>query len=163
MCHHAVDRRQGGLVEIHLWNFCTNSLLSYIAHSSRNLRGLKVSMCNLITSKGLAEAVVKLPLLEELEVSDCSYIGYCSSLGDTPKVVRQSCPNLKTLKENWVGYSHSRDKSDDVALAIAETMPGLRHLQLFGNKLTEAGLNAILDSCPNLEHLDLRNCYNLQP
>ncbi|CAF2316256.1 unnamed protein product [Brassica napus] len=32
MCHHAVDRRQGGLVEIHLWNFCTNSLLSYIAH-----------------------------------------------------------------------------------------------------------------------------------
>ncbi|CAF2316239.1 unnamed protein product [Brassica napus] len=55
---------------------------------------------------------------------------------------------------------HSRDKSDDVALAIAETMPGLRHLQLFGNKLTEAGLNAILDSCPNLEHLDLRNCYN---
>ncbi|RID40484.1 hypothetical protein BRARA_J00524, partial [Brassica rapa] len=126
MCHHAVDRRQGGLVEIHLWNFCTNSLLSYIAHS-----------------KGLAEAVVKLPLLEELEVSDCSYIGYCSSLGDTPKVVGQSY------------------KSDDVALAIAETMPGLRHLQLFGNKLTEAGLNAILDSCPNLEHLDLRNCYNL--
>uniref|UniRef100_A0A0D3C8B0 F-box domain-containing protein n=1 Tax=Brassica oleracea var. oleracea TaxID=109376 RepID=A0A0D3C8B0_BRAOL len=140
ICCHAVDRSQGRL---------------------GNLIGIKVSMCNLITSKGLAEAVVKLPLLEELEVSDCSFIGYCSSLGDTLKVVGQSCPNLTTLKENCVGYSHSRDKSDYVALAIAETMPGLRHLQLFGNKLTEAGLNAILDSCPNLEHLDLRNCFNV--
>ncbi|WZZ56764.1 hypothetical protein YC2023_056871 [Brassica napus] len=132
MCRHAVDRSQGGLVEIHPWNFCTNSLLSYIAHSSGNLRGIKVSVCNLITSKQ-----------------------------GTSRSSRQSCPNLTTLKENCVGYSHSRDKSDDVALAIAETMPGLHHLQHFGNKLTEAGLNAILDSCPNLEHLDLRNCFNV--
>ncbi|CAF1924100.1 BnaC05g05260D [Brassica napus] len=161
MCRHAVDRSQGGLVEIHPWNFCTNSLLSYIAHRFSLALPLYVFSCVLLLGKGLAEAVVKLPLLEELEVSDCSYIGYCSSLGDTLKVVGQSCPNLTTLKENCVGYSHSRDKSDDVALAIAETMPGLHHLQHFGNKLTEAGLNAILDSCPNLEHLDLRNCFNV--
>lgn len=33
---------------------------------------------------------------------------------------------------------------DDEALAIAETMPGL--LQLYGNGLTNKGLNAILDA-----------------
>ncbi|CAN8237919.1 unnamed protein product [Cochlearia groenlandica] len=38
-------------------------------------------------------------------------------------------------------------------------MPRLRYLQLFGNKLTNVGLEAILDNCVNLEHLDLRHCW----
>uniref|UniRef100_M4DGG2 F-box domain-containing protein n=1 Tax=Brassica campestris TaxID=3711 RepID=M4DGG2_BRACM len=38
ICRHAVDRSQGGLVAIHLWNFCTNSLLSYIAHRIKVVR-----------------------------------------------------------------------------------------------------------------------------
>lgn len=40
-------------------------------------------------------------------------------------------------------------------------MPELRHLQLFGNKLTNDGLQTILDGCPHLESLDLRQCYNV--
>ncbi|KAG2331370.1 hypothetical protein Bca52824_002550 [Brassica carinata] len=40
-------------------------------------------------------------------------------------------------------------------------MHGLRHLQLFGNKLSNTSLKAILDNCPNLEHLDLRQCFNV--
>ena len=31
MCRHAVDRTQGGLVEIDIWHFGTDSLLSFIA------------------------------------------------------------------------------------------------------------------------------------
>ncbi|XP_019090167.1 PREDICTED: F-box protein SKIP19-like [Camelina sativa] len=31
MCHHAIDRSQGGLVEIDLWYFGTDDLLNYIA------------------------------------------------------------------------------------------------------------------------------------
>lgn len=123
--------------------------------SSSNLRSLKVAQCYEITSEGLIEAVSKLPLLEELEVS------YCSLSEESLKVIGQSCPNLKTLKKNCVGYRRPRDECDDVALAIAETMPGLRHLQLFGDRLTDVGLNAILDGCPNLEHLDLRQCFNV--
>ncbi|KAL1214646.1 putative F-box protein [Cardamine amara subsp. amara] len=40
-------------------------------------------------------------------------------------------------------------------------MPELRHLQHFGNILTNVGLNAILDGCPHLVHLDLRKCFNI--
>ncbi|RHN68136.1 putative leucine-rich repeat domain, L domain-containing protein [Medicago truncatula] len=40
-------------------------------------------------------------------------------------------------------------------------MPELRHLELWGNKLTNDGLIAILDGCPYLESLDVRMCYNL--
>ncbi|KAG2260656.1 hypothetical protein Bca4012_008659 [Brassica carinata] len=155
LCRHAVDLSRGELVEINLCHFATDSLLSYIADSSSNLRSLKVAMCYEITSEGLTEAVSKLPLLEDLEVS------YCSVSGESLKAIGKSCPNLKTLKKNCVGYKRPRDECDDVALATAETMPGLRHLQLFGDRLTDAGLNAILDGCPNLEHLDLRQCFNL--
>lgn len=50
---------------------------------------------------------------------------------------------------------------DAEALAIAGTMHGLQHLQLFGNKLTDDGLRSILGSCPDLGTLDLRHCFIL--
>lgn len=155
LCRHAVDLSRGELVEINLCHFATDSLLNYIADSSSNLRSLKVAMCYEITSEGLMEEVSKLHFLEVLEVS------YCSVSGESLKVLGKSCPNLKTLKKNCVGYKRPRDECDDVALAIAETMPGLCHLQLFGDRLTDVGLNAILDGCPNLVHLDLRQCFNV--
>lgn len=117
-------------------------------------------MCPEVTDEGLVEAVVKLPLLEDLEVSYLPCYVYRSLSGDSVKVVGRSCPNLKTFTTNCVDM-YPGEKSDDVALAIAETMPGLRHLQLCGNRLTGAGLNAILDNCTNLEHLDLRKCSNV--
>ncbi|CDY48574.1 BnaA09g01700D [Brassica napus] len=155
MCRHAVDRSQGGLAEIDIWHFGTDSLLNYIADRSSNLRSLRLAMCSSITDVGLTEALVKLPLLEDLEVS------YCSLSAESLKVVGQSCPNLKTLKLNREGFNRFPYESDDDALAIAETMPRLGHLQLFGNKLTEGGLNAILDNCLDLEHLDVRRCLNV--
>ncbi|CAK9321242.1 unnamed protein product [Citrullus colocynthis] len=50
---------------------------------------------------------------------------------------------------------------DVYAIAIAESMPNLRHLQVLGNDQTEIGLQAILDSCLDLESLDLRRCFKL--
>ncbi|KAF2576044.1 hypothetical protein F2Q70_00000178 [Brassica cretica] len=125
---------------------------------SSNLRSLKLVKCSPLTCEGLTEAIVKLPLLEELQVS------YCSLSVESLKVVGQSLPNLKTLKLNRIyrRFPCRPYVSDDDALAIAETMPRLSHLQLFANKLTNAGLNAILDHCPNLEHLDLRLCHSVR-
>ncbi|KAG2260658.1 hypothetical protein Bca52824_079952 [Brassica carinata] len=158
LCRHVVGRSRGGLVEIDISHFGSDPLLRYIAdESSSHLRSLRISFCYQVTDKGFIAAIARLPLLEELEVS------YCSLSEECLRVVGQSCPNLKTLKKNCVGYRrHPRKDSDDVALAIAETMPGLCHLQLFGDRLTDVGLNAILDRCPNLEHLDLRQCFNVE-
>ncbi|CAH8273262.1 unnamed protein product [Arabidopsis lyrata] len=157
MCRHAVDRSQGGLVEIDIWYFGTDELLNYIADRSSNLRTLRLIMCYPIADEGFIEAVVKLPLIEYLELS------HCSLSGESLKVVGQSCPNLKTLKLNSEPDPKFNDDefNNEEALAIAESMPELRHLQLFGNILTNVGLNAILDGCPHLEHLDLRKCSNV--
>ncbi|XP_010440581.1 PREDICTED: putative F-box/LRR-repeat protein 23 [Camelina sativa] len=157
MCRHAVDLSQCGLVDIDIWDFGTDDLLYYIAERSINLRSLRFT-CNNITDEGVMKAVVKLPLLEELDV-----ISYCSFSGNSFRVVGQSCPNLKTLKLNhnpelefFVCYEHN-----SITTEIAECMPKLRHLQLIGNGLNNTGLNAILDGCPHLEHLDLRACSNI--
>ncbi|KFK30945.1 hypothetical protein AALP_AA6G048000 [Arabis alpina] len=157
MCRHAVDRSHGGLVEIDLRYFGTDELLEYIADRSSNLRTLRLIMCYPLADEGFVEAVVKLPLLEYLEVS------HCSLSGESLKVAGQSCPNLKTLKLNSEPDPKFNDDecNDEDALAIAESMPELRHLQLFGNFLTNTGLNAILEGCPHLEHLDLRRCFNV--
>ncbi|CAH8361078.1 unnamed protein product [Eruca vesicaria subsp. sativa] len=171
MCRHVVDRSHGGLLEVDISNFATHSLLEYIADRlnsplgitsyylqscrSSSLRSLR--NCHLSMDNRLAEAIAKLPLLEELDIT------FGTSLsGKSLKVVGQSCPNLKTLKLNRDLSMCPRDLRDDDALAIAETMPGLRFLQLLGSSLSDFGLNAILDCCPDLEHLNLRWCHNIK-
>ncbi|XP_010431272.1 PREDICTED: putative F-box/LRR-repeat protein 21 [Camelina sativa] len=165
LCRHAVDLSQGGLLEINLDFFSSDSLLAYIADRSRNLRSLGIQMFfTAMTNGGLVNAIARLPLLETLEVSHT-----CLRLD--LKAIGHACPQLKTLKLNSsgsvydgldeLGYTFLLKYDDDYALAIAESMPELRHLQLLGDRLTDTGLNAILDGCPHLEHLDLRKCYNI--
>ena len=93
-----------------------------------------------------------------------------SSLSEEPlKALGRYCPLLKSLKRNqfWdgqprIGIEGDEKFDDDYgALAIAKNMPKLRHLWLIGNRVTNDGLQAILDGCPHLESLDLRKCFNV--
>jgi hypothetical protein len=64
----------------------------------------------------------------------------------------------------YLGFDFDFDitdpNNDRDALAIA-SMPELRTLQLFRDKLTNAGLASIIDNCPHLESLDLTGCRNI--
>ncbi|KAM5587553.1 F-box protein SKIP19-like [Rosa sericea] len=154
MCRYAVDRSDGKLVSINLDSFATDELLKYITDSSSGIRCLRLVRCD-ITSEGLSAVSSRLTLLEELEIS------HCSVSHETLEVVGASCPLLKSLKLNSRWYSFAHEECNKHALAIAGTMHNLHHLQIFANKLTNDGLQAILDGCPPLESLDLRQCYNL--
>ncbi|KAM5566031.1 hypothetical protein ABKV19_019829 [Rosa sericea] len=182
MCCHAVDRSRGELVDINIEHFGTDELLHYITDRSRGIRRLRLLNCNGVSGEGLAEVALKLPLLEELDITLCANISH-----EAIRVVGQSCPLLKSFKLNkeWCRFSghepyayHFSDWYSDYcseqqnapfpfkeyngdAFAIAETMRGLHHLQLFGNKLRDDGLRNILDSCPHLCSLDLRHCFTL--
>ncbi|XP_077243626.1 F-box protein SKIP19-like isoform X2 [Tasmannia lanceolata] len=114
---------------------------------------LRLVSCYHITDEGLIEAAKKFPLLEELEIS------YCSFSEGALEAVGQLCPQLKCLKLNCRGCKGI--ECDEEALAIAKGMPKLCHLQLFGNHLTNDGLQAILDGCRYLVSLDLRQCFNV--
>jgi hypothetical protein len=121
--------------------------------SSSQLKRLRLVRCYGISDKGLSGVAAKLPLLEELDIS------YSFLSKEALEVVGRCCPHLKSLKFNKRGHKYR--VCDEEALAIAENFPELRHLQLFGNKLTNDGLQAILDGCPHLESLDLHQCLNV--
>ena len=128
------------------------------------LKSLQLSLCDKVSNEGLAEAINGFPQLEELDITFCSVYGnVCESVG-------KACPQLKCfrLNERWnvvergfAAYDEGMD-DDTEALGIANNMPRLQDLQLIGNNLTNDGLMAILDRCPRLQSLDIRQCFNLR-
>ena len=155
MCRHAVDRSRGQLIDINIEYFGTDDLLLYISQRSSQLRRLQLVFSYEITGDGLIQAVQNFPLLEEL------HLYYTSIDAKAIEAIGRACPQLKSFKLNNRWYRQQYVVCDMEALAIAQNMPELRHLQLFGNKMTNEGLQAILDGCPHLESLDLRQCFNI--
>ncbi|XP_058099061.1 putative F-box/LRR-repeat protein 23 isoform X2 [Magnolia sinica] len=155
MARNAVDRSEGQLVEFSVEYFGTDKLLQYVIERVSILRCLRLIRCYSISNEGIIEVAKKIPHLEELDIS------YCSFPKEVLENVGQLCPRLKSLRLNCQGYKRPHIECDEEALAIAANMPELRHLQLMGNKLTDYGLRAILDGCPHLESLDLRQCYSV--
>ncbi|KAG5589532.1 hypothetical protein H5410_040046 [Solanum commersonii] len=86
------------------------------------------------------------PQLKHLELI-CSYNVFGDEL---------SASSFK-LKNQIYGY----EKYDGEAIATVENMPELHHLQLLGNKMTNEGLEVILNGCRHLESLDLRRSFNV--
>ncbi|KAK4488140.1 hypothetical protein RD792_003882 [Penstemon davidsonii] len=179
MCRHAVDRGQGQLIDINIEYFGTDELLHYISESMRYGFGA-LDFLNFVISfrephsdlifvafplsysQGLSEAVKKFPQLEELHL----FLMSSSNLSGSIESIGRSCPMLKSFTFNERAYKYPlvevyEAKDDEYALAIAKTMPNLRHLRLFGDQMTNEGLQAILDNCPHLESLDIRKCFNI--
>ncbi|KAK4796663.1 hypothetical protein SAY86_028989 [Trapa natans] len=155
MCRQAVDLSCGGLIDINIEYFGTDELLQYITASCTGIKRLRLVSCYDVSDEGLCETAAKLPMLEDLELSHCKFSE------KTLEVVGHHCPCLISLKLNTQGFHYPRIEEDEEVLSIAKTMPELRRLQLFGNKLTNFGLEAILNGCPHLEFLDLRQCFNV--
>lgn len=163
MARAAVDRSAGTMEAFCAETFVNDDLLRYISQRAPSLKSLHLCLCHYVTNQGFAEAVNCFPQLEELDITFCSLYGIvCETAG-------RACPQLKCfrLNERWSilqsEFAPYEGMDDDTeALGIASTMPGLQELQLIGNNLTNDGLVAILDRCPRLESLDIRQCYNIQ-
>ncbi|WOG96154.1 hypothetical protein DCAR_0415485 [Daucus carota subsp. sativus] len=155
MARKALEMSAGHLVDLTVRHFADDELLNFIADRSSQLRRVSLISCFSITSDGLSEMVKKLPLLEDLHL----YRIHVSK--QAIEVAGKHCTQLKSFKLNSQDYGYSNIGCDEEAVAIAENMHGLRHLQLFGNKITTDGLLAILEKCPHLESLDLRRCLNV--
>ncbi|KAK6150117.1 hypothetical protein DH2020_017642 [Rehmannia glutinosa] len=153
MCRRAVDRSQGQLIDIHMEGFADSETLLYVCRRSRNLRRLSLACCDDISGKALTKAVKKLPQLEELHL-----IIMLDVLARHVKTIGKSCPMLKSFTLNLPGEKPIYSK---YALAIAKSMPNLCHLQLFANFMKNDGLQALLDGCPHLESLDIRQCHRV--
>ncbi|CAO2168325.1 unnamed protein product [Urochloa humidicola] len=173
----AVNRSAGQLEAFFGRQFVTAELLNYIGDRAPSLKTLRLISCNEIGNRGFVEAMKKFPLLEELELAHCAYLGN----GEAYEIVGKSCPHLKSFKlingytrkfifegdpyiEYLQGGNHedqNSNRGNDEALGIA-SMIGLHTLHLFCCDLSNWGLTAILDACTNLESLDIRQCFYLK-
>lgn len=118
------------------------------------MRRLRIKYLVEFSDKRLSEFVKEFPLLEELTITFKNN----TISRDSLEVIGRSCPRLKSLNLWRLIYPCVKYKYNDVAFAIAKTMPGLRHLKLSGIWLKSVELLAILDDCPLLESLDLLGC-----
>lgn len=161
MCRDAVDRSCGSLVDMNIEYFGNDALLKYITDSCDKIKRLRLACCYYVSDEGLTEALAKLPLLEELDLTLCSFST------EPLEAAGRYCPRIRSLKLNcqacrpWHMDPDEELEINEESLAIAKHMPKLRHLQLLGNPMTNMGLQAILDGCPHLESLDLRRCLSI--
>ncbi|KAK1409567.1 hypothetical protein QVD17_36094 [Tagetes erecta] len=155
ICKRAVDRSQGQLVDITLINDYDAQLLLYVADRSSHLRRLEM-VYSLFFGSLTEDHLMKFPLLEEVNFY---FVGISK---EVIKTLGSYCLMLKTLKVNEKpNRSHVYDDTDEIAIAIEQNLVELRHLELVGNRMTNIGLQAILDNCHQLQTLDLRACFNI--
>ncbi|KAK1381989.1 putative F-box/LRR-repeat protein 23 [Heracleum sosnowskyi] len=152
LARQALQLSRGQMIAFSISYFADDYLLRYISQRSRQLRCLTLASCN-ITPEGLSQMVRTLPLLDELHLH-CIWITK-QAIQD----IGQCCPHLRTFRLNYPGRRELYFPYDKNAKAIAESMPGLCHLQLFGNRISRNGLLAIIDKCSHLESLDIRCCF----
>ncbi|KAJ9560255.1 hypothetical protein OSB04_005415 [Centaurea solstitialis] len=158
MCKQAVDRSQGQLIDITIGDFGIfgdDELLQYVANRSSQLRCLKIITIDTFMCRSWIEALKKFPLLEELSL----YSNHISK--EIVETVGCYCPSLKTLKLNEgdiAFYMQGVVSCDKTAITIGENLHELEHLELIGNRMSNTGLQVILDGCHHLKSLDLRMC-----
>lgn len=113
-----------------------------------------------VTDKMVAKHAGSLSTITDLDISNCSEITYkgIETLG-------QHCKSLFLLKRNMPFLdsesAHHGKAVEDEAMAVANTMPRLVHLELAYGRFSDRGLDAILTKCKDLQHLDIQGCTNL--
>ncbi|CAM0147690.1 unnamed protein product [Urochloa decumbens] len=133
-------------------------VLLYLANWLSRLKSLCLISCYSVSSEGFIDAIQGFPLLEKLELSLCKNI-----FGEAIEAAGKACPHIKRFRlSNDRFYSFEDEYINDQEAHGISTMHELRSLQLFANNITNKGLVAILDNCPNLEYLDIRHCFNVQ-
>lgn len=126
------------------------------------MKSLRLLKCMDLSFIGLVTLGIGNLDLEELELTCCLPL---HSIFRVPmELVGQACPHLKRLRLNsrWFDIELEEVIDNYQARGIATYMPELQDLQLFANRLHNNALYDILDKCPHLESLDLRQCFNIE-
>ncbi|XP_054815812.1 F-box protein FBW2-like [Prosopis cineraria] len=141
-----------------LHKFCVSGLQSdyifpSIADHAGCLHTLCVPGCN-ISDSMMEEIAGRLSSITFLDVSNCLNLtaNGIEVIGKNCKLLERFCRNMN--ENHWV--SADKPSQDDEALAIAATMPNLKHLEMTNHVITSDGVRRILCACPKLEFLDLR-------
>ncbi|XP_065866625.1 F-box protein FBW2-like [Euphorbia lathyris] len=126
----------------------------YAANWGTNLKVLKIPMSE-VTDKMVERHTNSLVNLSVLDISFC--------LNITSKGIAEfgnNCKALIDLRRNW-RYAIFKKVDNSEAMAIANTMSGLKKLEMCCGSFTKLGLQAILTNCTGLSQLNIEGCWNV--
>ncbi|KMZ57354.1 hypothetical protein ZOSMA_87G01010 [Zostera marina] len=155
------DRSAGCLEEFVVKDlYSTDVLLKVIAERKSKATGLKVLVlegyCGRVIEDDLIEACYSFPALEVLDVSDCSL-----SLQSLHLLSIGNVSTRLDLKAFSFRNSRVRGRANNSQALFIADMHHLQKLKMVEDRLDDYGLHVILDQCPNLKIIYIRNCRHL--
>ncbi|XP_074556272.1 F-box protein FBW2-like [Curcuma longa] len=136
---------------------------SGFAHAALFCRSLSVleMAVSFVTDKMVKKHESLLSNLTLLDISHCANI-----TAQGIEVLGKNCKALVDLRRNMpppeITHGDALPSSlvdEGEAMAVANTMVGLRHLELSYGRFSDKGLVAILSNCTALGFLDIRGCW----
>ncbi|KAL6583093.1 hypothetical protein OROMI_005171 [Orobanche minor] len=151
-----VTRSCGSLRKLIVSRLTGDQSFLFIANHAQSLRTLRLPRSE-INDSIMGKAALMLSALTFLDLSYCVWIGARGL-----EIVGQNCKSLTSLRR----IMHPLEvigklSQDDEALAIASTMPRLKHLEIAYLLVDTCSVVQILKSCKHLEFLDVRGCWNV--
>ncbi|XP_062101604.1 F-box protein FBW2 [Humulus lupulus] len=151
-----IARSSGSLRKLSVSGLNNDLIFSFIAEHAGSLQSLRLPRCEM--SDLIVEQIVgRFSTITFLDVSYCVKISAraLEAIGKNCKMLVGLCRNMHPLDTN------GKPPEDDEGLAIAATMPKLKHLEMAYHLISTASILQILSSCPDLEFLDLRGCWSV--
>ncbi|KAF9896591.1 hypothetical protein BX616_007159, partial [Lobosporangium transversale] len=96
----------------------------------------------------------RFPNLERLSLQMTSELYFSE---DFPSRLAQRSPHIK-----WLDISKTEDMEDSTMAALMRSLPELQTLIAGQTRFSDMSLNALVECCPNLEELDIRETYGLE-
>ncbi|KDP41407.1 hypothetical protein JCGZ_15814 [Jatropha curcas] len=153
-----ISRSSGSLRKLCVTGIPNDAVFSFLADHAGSLQTLRMPRSQI--SDSIVEQVAgRLSTITFLDISCCNKIGApaLEAIGNNCKLLLGLCRNMELPSQA------DQLQQDDEALAIAATMPKLKHLEMAYHLLisTESVLN-ILSSCPELEFMNLTGCWDVK-
>lgn len=157
LLHMLITRSSGSLHKLCVTGLPSDQSFSFIADHAKHLRSLKLPKSEI--SNSIVEKVAgRLSSISFLDLSYCKNIG-----APALEAIGKNCRHLTWLRRAMHPLEViDKLSQDDEALAIASTMPKLKHLEMAYLLISTESVLKILTNCPELEFLDVRGCWNVK-
>ncbi|PIN10234.1 hypothetical protein CDL12_17175 [Handroanthus impetiginosus] len=151
-----ITRSCGSLRKLSVSGLASDQSIFFIANHAQSLRTLRLPRSD-INDSIMGKVAGMLSTITFLDLSYCINIG-----AQSLEAIGKHCKSLTSLRR-VMHPLEVIDKltQDDEALAIAATMPRLKHLEIAYLLVDTSSIIEILENCKQLELLDVRGCWNV--
>lgn len=151
-----ISRSSGSLRKLCVSGLTSDQSIWFIANHAQSLQTLRLPRCEIHDST-MVDIAGKFSTITVLDLSYCINIG-----ARALEAIGSHCKSLTKLRRIMHPLEVvAKLSQDDEALAIATSMPGLKHLEIAYLLVDTLSIIEIVKNCKQLEFLDIRGCWDV--